>query len=245
MINRIYNFILKETHQPSIVSLFFNPYFFCRNDLYKSIIKLKINHKGKSILDLGCGKKPYENLFTKANSYIGLDIKPENIIRNNRADIFYDGTNFPFSNQQFDIVICNQTLEHVENVNSFFSEIKRVLKKNGLILITVPFIWSEHEIPNDFRRFTSFGIKSFFEKNNFKILKFNKSCVGIVAVYQIIQDFLFKKISTKNYFLNCLLFFFTFSFFQIIIFFLSKILCSKEQDSEFYIDNIVLGEKNE
>jgi hypothetical protein len=47
-------------------------------------------------------------------------------------------------------------------------------QKNGLIFVIKPFILLKLEIPYDFGRFTSYGIKKLFLENNFKILKTKK-----------------------------------------------------------------------
>ena len=111
------------------------------------------------LLDVGCGRKPYRDLFP-TKDYVGLEIDtPENRLRN-QADIFYDGNSFPFEDHDFDGIICNQVLEHVFNPDQFVRELRRVLKSRGLLLLTVPFVWDEHEQPRDYARYTSFGLKS-------------------------------------------------------------------------------------
>ena len=66
-------------------------------------------------------------------------------------------------------------IEHVENFNLIIEEIYRSLKKGGRAVVTMPFITAEHEIPYDFRRLTSFGIKREFEKIGFKVKSLKKS----------------------------------------------------------------------
>ena len=61
------------------------------------------------------------------------------------ADYFYDGQSFPFKGGSFDVVLTNQVLEHVFNPDVFLSEIHRVLTPDGVLLLTVPFLWDEHE----------------------------------------------------------------------------------------------------
>ena len=107
------------------------------------------------MIDIGCGNKPYKNLFKHCKSYIGLEIESEN---KNSADFTYDGKNFPFEDETFDSAVCSEVLEHVFEPNQFLKEVNRVLKKNGLIILTLPFFWDEHEQPYDYARYTSFGL---------------------------------------------------------------------------------------
>jgi SAM-dependent methyltransferase len=60
----------------------------------------------------------------------------------------------------FDAVMCNQVLEHVVDPALTLSEIRRVLKPGGILLLSVPFIYCEHGMPYDFRRFTAGGLEA-------------------------------------------------------------------------------------
>ncbi len=50
------------------------------------------------------------------------------------------------------------------------------------MLITVPFVWNEHEIPYDFGRYTSFGIIDLLQKNGFEIIELRKSTCYVEAL---------------------------------------------------------------
>jgi len=56
------------------------------------------------------------------------------------SDIFftYDGVSLPFDDSSFDIILSQQVLEHVHNVEKYFSESKRVLSSGGKILLEFP-----------------------------------------------------------------------------------------------------------
>ena len=55
------------------------------------------------VLDFGCGKKPYQSLFTNAEEYIGVDYEGEGHSHQNETiDVFYDGKKIPFENNTFD-----------------------------------------------------------------------------------------------------------------------------------------------
>lgn len=47
-------------------------------------------------------------------------------------------TTLPFQNNYFDIVVCNSALEHIQEYEEVLIEIHRVIKKDGLLLLTVP-----------------------------------------------------------------------------------------------------------
>ena len=126
-------------------------------------------------MDFGCGNKPYEHLFI-CDKYIGVDVyESGHGNENKKVDIFYDGHVLPFDSERFDIILSTQVLEHVQYFDDVFAELVRVLKKNGIFIITVPLASEEHEKPYDFRRFTSFGIKSLFDRYNLELLELKRS----------------------------------------------------------------------
>lgn len=154
-----------------------NPYYIDRKTIYDFIVhsSKKYVQADWKILDFGCGSKPYKRLF-QCEKYIGCDIAESGHDEEDKmADVFYDGHTLPFEAESFDAVLSTQVMEHVEYFDEVFREIVRILKKNGIIIMSIPFAGEEHEQPYDFRRFTSFGIRSIFEKNGFEILELRKS----------------------------------------------------------------------
>ena len=149
-------------------------------------------------LDLGCGLKPYASNFVDCN-YLGIDIEVsgrEKILKD--ADTYFDGENIPFSDSTFDGILCTQVLEHISNLGMILSECKRVLKKDGLILVTVPFMYREHEQPFDFRRFTSFGLINTFENYGFKIEKINKSFGAVETLAMLTNSCVSRNLSSRS-----------------------------------------------
>lgn len=167
---RFVDFLKHQSFQPGIISLFINPFFFIRHAYFKNIKKYIPRLKG-TLLDFGCGRKPFEDLFT-VERYIGVDLKSTgHDHKNSKIDVYYDGKHLPFENETFDCLFCGEVLEHVFNPDEILKELNRVLKPGAKALITVPFSWNEHETPYDYARYSSFGIKYLLEKNGFTILE--------------------------------------------------------------------------
>ena len=60
------------------------------------VIKRESHQLGGSLLDFGCGSKPYEALFCGSTNYVGVDIEvPGHGNEFKHADLFYDGKNLP------------------------------------------------------------------------------------------------------------------------------------------------------
>lgn len=140
-------------------SLPINPAFLPRRALWQAMEESAASAHGR-LLDVGCGSKPYRTIFTRVTEYLGLELDTEENRATQHADFYYDGQTFPVADESVDTVLCNQVLEHVADPDEFLSEIFRVLRPGGTLILTVPFIWPEHEQPHDNRRYTSFGLRN-------------------------------------------------------------------------------------
>jgi SAM-dependent methyltransferase len=161
-----------------------HPAYFIKKYLYQYISKLSKELNGR-LLDFGCGEKPYEELFS-VTEYIGLDYNGEGeTYSKQNVDVFYNGKDIPFDDNYFDSVFSTEVFEHVFNPEQIIPELHRVLKPGGKMLITCPFAFPEHEIPLDFARYSSYGVKSLFEKYGFKTLLFYKTGDYVLARAQM------------------------------------------------------------
>ena len=177
--------------QPAWYAIFFKPLFITRRALFLSILKFSKSVINKKILDVGCGEAPYRNLFESCE-YIGIDVEGASHDDNlKKTDIFFNGTDIPFPDDTFDMVILSEVLEHVENADRIISEISRVLKKTGVLYLTIPFVWDEHAIPYDFRRLTTFGLRQILSENHLEATDIQKTSGIFGAVGQLISSFLF------------------------------------------------------
>ncbi len=171
------------------VAFWTNPFYLMRKGLYLNIKELAPELKG-TVLDFGCGSKPYEYLFTNCTEYKGVDIDQSGHKHTNeKIDYFYDGHKLPFENESFDNVFTSEVIEHISNIDEIFDEINRVLKKGGLFFVTTPFLWNENETPYDYARYTSFGLKALLEKHGFEVIEQRKSMNYIQIIYQMKAEY--------------------------------------------------------
>ena len=223
---------------PGIGGVLINPFYFARKDLAKHIGDLAEGILGKT-LDVGCGKKPYEKLF-RSTQYVGLEYDSAENRLSKKADFFYDGNSFPFPENSFDSVVCNQVLEHVFMPDQFLLEVNRILQDGGALLITVPFLWDEHEQPFDFARYTSFGLKSLLERNGFNVIEQRKTLTDVRVIFQLLNAYMYKIIMFRNGLLNHFMARIMTAPFNIFGELLFRIM---PKNADLYLDNVVFARK--
>lgn len=180
--------------RPSWYAVLVNPYFIARYYLYNNIKNFAKTVGPAKILDVGCGSKPYKDLFG-TNEYVGIDIQGGGHLDEKKSiDAYFDGKTIPYGAESFDVVLCTQVLEHVEDPDALLRESYRVLKNNGIIYLTMPFIWPEHEVPYDFRRFTRFEHEKIFKDAGFKIEKIDSTCGVFGTCGQLISAYIFENL---------------------------------------------------
>lgn len=108
------------------------------------------------ILDLGCGDGKFAYLtFGQKKIDVGLDANRKEIYKAKKSSAYKkvktaNGNSMPFKNREFNTVISNSVLEHVENLEEVLEETSRILNRNGSLILTVPtplvskyFFWSK------------------------------------------------------------------------------------------------------
>jgi SAM-dependent methyltransferase len=187
---RLRRFIHRQAFRPGPLAIFLNPFYLARHGLLEAVSQFAPHISGRT-LDVGCGTKPYESLF-EVSEYIGLEIDSTQARQHSSADVFYDGGPFPFESASFDSVVCNQTLEHVFEPGAFIAEIARVLRPGGALLLTVPFVWDEHEQPADYGRYSSFGLRYLIERNGLRVVGHRKVGADASTLLQLVNAYIFK-----------------------------------------------------
>lgn len=114
--------------------------------------------KNKNVLDAACGEGYGSFILSKFAKFItGIDISQEAVeyakskyIRDNLEYRCASITKLPFENNTIDVVISFETIEHVDAVmqKQFLSEISRVLKPNGIMIMSSPDKLTYSDIPN-------------------------------------------------------------------------------------------------
>ena len=236
ILNILKNIYYKEEFNPRFIGLFLPDYFITKA-LHHNMLNLTPKLYGR-LLDIGCGTKPYQKMCTNVSEYIGIEIDDSYPLEKKFADYTYDGKSMPFSNKSFDCALSVEVIEHVFNPDIFFKEINRVLKTDGLFLMSTPFLYKEHGQPFDYARYSSFGLKHILNENGFSVVKEIKTGNGPEVVSLTMTNYLLKAFKFKFPF-NIFTFFlfFTINFIGLIF---SKIL---PRNNDLYMENIILAQK--
>jgi 2-polyprenyl-3-methyl-5-hydroxy-6-metoxy-1,4-benzoquinol methylase len=121
---------------------------------YERIVPLIIPDKDLKILDIGCGEGLVANLIKKnTNEVTGMDVvdKYQKFLKYRKINfVKHDAEEFPypFPSEEFDVIILLSVLEHLYRPDKCLEEVRRILKKDGIVIICVPnyasamFTWS-------------------------------------------------------------------------------------------------------
>ncbi len=108
--------------------------------------------RGKVVLDLGCIRHSadfalsdpnwlHDKIKSVANKSVGVDYLPREIAKMNAAgyDIIYGDVTKPLGIQDtFDVIVAGDLIEHLTNFQGFFENCTRLLKPNGILILTTP-----------------------------------------------------------------------------------------------------------
>lgn len=135
--------------------------FFLIKNRIKCLIESAFSKKGK-VLDLGCGEEPYYQKYI-TGSIVSLDIK-----KTSKTHLISDADKLPFKPNSFDGVVSVNSFYYFRNPFNVAESIHKILKKNGKLVLVLPFFYPIHDAPADKYRFTEYGLRALLE-NKFKI----------------------------------------------------------------------------
>lgn len=155
-----------------------NPRFISRKPIYDFLVEKAKIVEGR-FLDFGCGSMQYKSIFVekgKVEKYEGLDVESANDFGLHADNItYYDGVNVPFEDETFDAVMAVEVFEHVEHLDDVLAGIYRVMKRNGILIATMPMTYPLHMSPYDYRRFTKYGLEAYLMNLGFTKIEIQPS----------------------------------------------------------------------
>jgi ubiquinone/menaquinone biosynthesis C-methylase UbiE len=123
-------------------------------------------------LDIGCGRMPMIPAFRgQLERLIGLDRMLPGAGVSLPAEVCGNAQRLPFREASFDTAFCLQVLEHLPEPEESLREAFRVLRPGGHLILTAPHIWNVHEAPDDYYRYTLYGLRHLFTKVGFEVVE--------------------------------------------------------------------------
>ncbi|HLV68847.1 MAG TPA: methyltransferase domain-containing protein [Polyangiaceae bacterium] len=136
--------------------------------VYQRAARLIERHAHGVVLDAGSGRAPYKQTLRERGVHL-VTIDVEN--RSGDVTHIADIQDMPvIGTRSVDTIVCTEVLEHVPRPWDAVSEMARVLKPGGLLILSVPHLSPLHEEPNDYFRYTRFGLASLLERGGFELL---------------------------------------------------------------------------
>jgi SAM-dependent methyltransferase len=141
-----------------------------RDELYMPLSDLRMavqmvaTREPIRILDYGAYHAPYASLFPNS------DYRKADITESKGVDyLIAADSKIAEQDEFFDLVLSTQVAEHLPDPEKYFAEAWRLLKPDGVLLVTTHGIWEEHGVPHDYRRWTADGLKWDMEKAGFVV----------------------------------------------------------------------------
>ncbi len=152
--------------------------------LLESISEAASKYARGNLVDIGCGRKPWEKVFSPyVTEYVGVDHE-DTFHDIQKADVIADAYQTTLDDECADTVLLINVLEHLEEPIIAAKEICRVLRKDGHAIVIAPMFWHVHEAPRDFYRFTPFGFQYVFESVGLQVVELKPLCGFYVTFLQ-------------------------------------------------------------
>ena len=178
------NYVLLRNKNPAL-SIFDEDWI-----LNRELLNLLQKYSLGDVLDYGAGNSPWQESLIYQN-YKRADVQQN--LKENIDYIVLKKTPLPVLDETFDSILLMDVLEHIEDFEFVLSDLYRMLKKGGRLFISVPFLYREHETPNDYYRFTSYGVRKILKQKHFSVTLCKKIGNHLLTIYSLWNEAMIKK----------------------------------------------------
>jgi SAM-dependent methyltransferase len=135
---------------------------------YSDMLPLIERNVVGDVLDAGAGRLAWKNLLSgRGVSYVSAD----RTMMHGDLDVIVDLTqSLPFRKDSFDTIFCCSVLEHTEEPWKAFPEFAECLRKDGVVVVSLPFMLYLHDEPYDYYRFTGYGLEHLAERAGLEVI---------------------------------------------------------------------------
>ena len=143
-------------------------------------------------LDVGCRAKPYaDEIAPFVNRHVGVDLVRPSMDSTQGPEVLGSAAALPFRDACFDSVLCTQVLDDLPEPLQALQEIARVLRSDGMLLLSVPQSWGEHDLPHDYWRFTEPGLRFILRRAGFEVEAVDRRGGVMAVVSERLSAFLY------------------------------------------------------
>lgn len=137
---------------------------------------------GLDLLEISSGTNPYSSVFKNFN-HITLEHEGSK----DKANFYFDGCIIPFDDNSYDNIVSILGLYHSNCIGNMFLEMNRILKKDGSILLILPFLYPQYNSQSINLRFSLNYTLTLLESSGFKLVSFNKLNPGFKTPLNILN----------------------------------------------------------
>jgi SAM-dependent methyltransferase len=138
-----------------------------------------------TVLDIGGGRKRGRFVRNPDARWIIVDIN-----RQLCPDVMADAHLMPVRSASIDCIKCTELLEHVRDPEEIVTEMARVLKPGGVLILSIPFLFPLHSDPFDFQRLTDVKIKGLLSRD-FRVLTIKKQGLFFTVLAGMVRQAIF------------------------------------------------------
>ena len=176
--------------------------------------------RGKKILDIGCARGEFLNTLPDYFKKYGVEINKDgySFVKNNYPNITVynqkiDSKEFD-TNQSFDIIVMWHVLEHIDNPNTFFKALNKLLSKDGVLILEIPNRnslgfnlakdkWFHLDTPRHLFHYNYACLGALLKKNDLRIASYS---ADPLSYFHDLSFSIFAKLKQNNWFIDFFLF---------------------------------------
>ena len=151
---------------------------FLKRPYDESILERKMPGMSYNFLEVGCGKGEHLKIFSDifpADQFFGVDIEKTEVPGATTYQVNLEKDKLPFRTNSMNVVFSKSVIEHVQNTNHFLSEIYRVLRPGGSLVLMMPDWQSQYlnfyDDPTHVRPFTQQSTHTALALNKFQAIE--------------------------------------------------------------------------
>lgn len=156
--------------------------------LSRKVLNSKIEKYSKLIsgktLDIGGEQENGVDNWNK-NKVISAKIETLNIDKRYNPDYLSTVYDIPVDDNHFNCILCFELIEHLEFPEKAIREMARVLKKDGIGLFSIPFMYRHHSNPRDYQRWSHEKIQKVFYSHSFEIEFFETRGGWLIVFFDV------------------------------------------------------------